>query len=149
MITLMKYISEQQSKTGAEAEALLQKENEKLQKELEDQLQFKLEQSLIKKAREAAEVAKQVLETEHKKASLEASQVLIKNTASLFPVLHYCDSGKCREGRGSAKNGPHEEGSFGRHARIRSSAAGKAQRDGNRLKESIIRKESSPSERAC
>ena len=74
---LICHIVSQHHKSAAEAEAILNRENEKYRKELNDQLQLQLDQVLSNKDREAADIERQVLENEHKAAASEAARVRI------------------------------------------------------------------------
>lgn len=87
---LICHIISQHHKSAPEAEAILNRENEKYRKELNDQLQLQLDQVLSKKAREAADIERQVLESEHKAATSEAARVWMRcmTFAVLFPTCN-------------------------------------------------------------
>ena len=79
----------QHNKSPDEAEAILKRENEKYRRELNDQLQLQLDQALSKKARDAAEIERQVLENEHKAAAAEAAKVCVKIHRFIFRILRF------------------------------------------------------------
>lgn len=87
------YISlSQRNKTADEAEAVVKLENDRMVEELNEQLQSQLDQTLSKKAREAIDAEKHVIEVEHKQASSEAAQVtsfslLFRHARNIYYVL--------------------------------------------------------------
>ena len=83
-------------------------EDERLRKELDDKLQQQLEQVLAKKAAEAEEIEKQIIEHER----IESAKVV--NLNSLMFLMFYLlelffDEGECCEGSCITPNGAVEE----------------------------------------
>lgn len=59
--------------------------------ELNEQLQSQLDQTLSKKAREAIDAEKHIIEVEHKQAASEAAQVIIlPSVLCCVPVVTAC-----------------------------------------------------------